>query len=64
MYVDIRKKISFLIIINIIGGGGDCSIIISNTSSSRLTTEPCALGSTQPLKMSTRILLGVKPAGA
>jgi hypothetical protein len=29
-----------------------------------LTTEPCALGLTQPLKMSTRILLVVKPAGA
>jgi hypothetical protein len=29
----------------------------------RLTTEPCVLGSTQTLKMSTRILLGVKPAG-
>jgi len=25
---------------------------------------PCALGSTQPLKMSTRIFLGVKTAGA
>ena len=25
---------------------------------------PCALGSTQPLKMSTRIFLGVKAAGA
>jgi len=25
---------------------------------------PCALGSTQPLKMSTRIILGVKEAGA
>ena len=25
---------------------------------------PCALGSTQPLKMSTRIMLGVKAAGA
>jgi hypothetical protein len=30
----------------------------------KLPTEPCALGSTQPLKMSTRILLGVKTAGA
>ena len=30
----------------------------------QLLTEPCALGSTQPLKMSTRILLGVKTAGA
>jgi hypothetical protein len=29
-----------------------------------LPTEPCALGSTQPLKMSTRIFLGVKAAGA
>ena len=29
-----------------------------------LLTEPCALGSTQPLQMSTRILLGVKTAGA
>ena len=27
-------------------------------------TFPCALGSTQPLKMSTRIFLGVKAAGA
>jgi hypothetical protein len=27
-------------------------------------TVPCALGSTQPLKMSTRIFLGVKKAGA
>jgi hypothetical protein len=27
-------------------------------------TVPCVLGSTQPLKMSTRILLGVKTAGA
>ena len=27
-------------------------------------TVPCALGSTQPLKMSTRIILGVKAAGA
>jgi len=27
-------------------------------------TVPCALGSTQPLKMSTRIFLGVKMAGA
>jgi len=27
-------------------------------------TVPCALGSTQPLKMSTRIFLGVKTAGA
>ena len=26
-------------------------------------TIPCALGSTQPLKMSTRIFLGVKAAG-
>ena len=25
---------------------------------------PCALGSTQPLEMSTRIILGVKAAGA
>jgi hypothetical protein len=31
---------------------------------SRLPTEPCALGSTQPLKMSTRIFLGVKAASA
>jgi hypothetical protein len=30
----------------------------------KVPTEPCALGSTQPLKMSTRILLGVKTAGA
>ena len=30
----------------------------------KLPTEPCALGSTQPLKMSTRILLGVKAVGA
>ena len=30
----------------------------------RLRTEPCALGLTQPLKMSTRIILGVKTAGA
>jgi hypothetical protein len=30
----------------------------------KLPTEPCALGSTQPLKMSTRKLLGVKAAGA
>ena len=29
-----------------------------------LPTEPCALGSTQPLKMSTRISPGVKSAGA
>jgi hypothetical protein len=29
-----------------------------------LLTEPCALGSTQPLEMSTRILLRVKAAGA
>jgi len=27
-------------------------------------TVPCALGSTQPLKMSTRIILGIKAAGA
>jgi hypothetical protein len=27
-------------------------------------TVPCALGSTQPLKMSTRVILGVKAAGA
>ena len=27
-------------------------------------TVPCALGSTQPLKMSTRIILGVRAAGA
>jgi hypothetical protein len=27
-------------------------------------TVPCALGSTQPLKMSTRLILGVKAAGA
>jgi hypothetical protein len=27
-------------------------------------TVPCALGSTQPLKMSTRIFLKVKTAGA
>ena len=27
-------------------------------------TVPCSLGSTQPLKMSTRIFLGVKTAGA
>jgi len=27
-------------------------------------TVPCALGSTQPLKMSTRTFLGVKTAGA
>jgi len=27
-------------------------------------TVSCALGSTQPLKMSTRIFLGVKTAGA
>jgi hypothetical protein len=27
-------------------------------------TVPCALGSTQPLKMSTRIIVGVKAAGA
>jgi hypothetical protein len=30
----------------------------------RLLTEPCALGSTRPLKMSTRTLLRVKMAGA
>jgi hypothetical protein len=30
---------------------------------SKLPTEPCALGSTQPLEMSTRILLGVKTTG-
>jgi hypothetical protein len=30
----------------------------------KLLMEPCALGSTQPLKMSTRILLGVKTARA
>jgi hypothetical protein len=30
----------------------------------KLPTEPCALGSTQPPKMSTRILLVVKAAGA
>jgi hypothetical protein len=30
----------------------------------KLPTEPCALVSTQPLKMSTRILLGVKAVGA
>jgi hypothetical protein len=29
-----------------------------------LQTVPCALGSTRPLKMSTRIFLGVKTAGA
>jgi hypothetical protein len=27
-------------------------------------TVPCALGSTQSLKMSTRLILGVKAAGA
>ena len=27
-------------------------------------TFPCALGSTKPLKMSTRLILGVKAAGA
>jgi hypothetical protein len=27
-------------------------------------TVPCALGLTQPLKMSTRLILGVKAAGA
>jgi hypothetical protein len=27
-------------------------------------TVPCALGSTQPLKISTRLILGVKAAGA
>jgi hypothetical protein len=27
-------------------------------------TVPCALGSTQPLQMSTRLILGVKAAGA
>jgi hypothetical protein len=27
-------------------------------------TVPCALGSTQPLKMSTRLILGVKVTGA
>jgi hypothetical protein len=32
--------------------------------SPQLPTEPCALGSTQPLKMSTRIFLGLKTAGA
>jgi len=26
-------------------------------------TVPCALGSTQPLKMSTRLIMGVKAAG-
>jgi hypothetical protein len=31
---------------------------------SRHQTVPFALGSTQPLKMSTRIILGVKTAGA
>jgi hypothetical protein len=30
----------------------------------KVPTEPCALGSIQPLKMSTRKLLGVKTAGA
>jgi hypothetical protein len=30
----------------------------------KLLTEPSALGLTQPLKMSTRIILGVKTAGA
>jgi hypothetical protein len=30
----------------------------------KLPTEPCALGSIQPLKTGTRILLGVKPASA
>jgi hypothetical protein len=30
----------------------------------KLPTEPCAMGLTQPLKMSTRILLGVKMVGA
>ena len=30
----------------------------------KLPTEPCALGSTQALKLSTRKLLGLKTAGA
>ena len=30
----------------------------------KLPTEPCALGSTQPLKVSTRKLPGVKATGA
>jgi hypothetical protein len=44
-------------------------IIISSSSNSsssfpRLPTKPCALGSTQPLKMSTQKLLRVKAAGS
>jgi hypothetical protein len=53
-----------------VGGGRqatDANIIRRMRIACRITelpTEPCALGSTQPLKMSTRILEGVKAAGA
>jgi len=42
----------------LVGGSRDRSPVTGDQ------TVPCALGSTQPLKMSTRIFLGVKTAGA
>jgi hypothetical protein len=46
------------------GGSRDRSPVVSLGNFPLLPTEPCALGSAQTLKMSTRILLGVKTAGA
>ena len=53
-----------------VGSAGDWSVSGSIPSAvggdffPKLLTEPCAPGSTRPLKMSTRIFLGVKMAGA
>jgi hypothetical protein len=48
----------------LVGGSRDRSPVVSLGIFSEAPTEPCALGLTEPLKMSTRNFLGVKAAGA
>jgi len=47
----------------LVGGSQDRSLVTGDFFPGHQTV-PCALGSTQPLKMSARIFLGVKTAGA
>jgi hypothetical protein len=46
------------------GGGSRDRVPVSPVLFPWHLTAPCALGSTQPLKMSTRLILGVMAAGA
>ena len=48
---------------HLVGGSRDRSPVTGDFFPGHQTV-PCALGSTQPLKMSTRIFLGIKTAGA